>query len=214
MLQHLRCDGRLAAARVRPARITYTVRMIQSFHATTILSVRRGHDVAIAGDGQVSLGQTVAKADAVKVRRLDDLGADKGGVLVGFAGSAADAFALLDRFEAKLKDSPTNLMRASVELAKVWRTDRALRRLESLLVVADLNATLMISGQGDVIEPSDGICAVGSGGSYALAAARALVAHTDLSAVGICGEALRIAGEICVYTNTNITSLDLRADKQ
>lgn len=184
---------------------------MQLFHATTILAVRKGEDIAIAGDGQVSLGDTIAKADAVKVRRLDDLGAKRAGVLIGFAGSAADAFALLDRFEAKLKSAPTNLMKASIELAKLWRTDRALRRLESLLVVADLDKTLMISGQGDVIEPSDGVCAVGSGGAYALAAARALLRHASLSAADISREALQIAGEICVYTNANVTVLSLEA---
>ena len=142
-----------------------------TFHATTVVSVRDGPRVALAGDGQVSLGEMIAKADALKVRVLSEFGADKAGVLVGFAGSAADAFALLDRFEQKLKDSPTNLLRAAIELAKFWRTDRALRRLESLLVVADRATTLMLSGQGDVIEPSDGICAIGSGGGFALAAA-------------------------------------------
>ena len=182
---------------------------MQPFHATTILSVRRDDDVAIAGDGQVTLGETVAKGNAVKVRKLENLGADGAGVLVGFAGSAADAFALLERFEAKLKDTPQNLMKAAIELAKEWRTDRALRRLESLLAVADRKTSLMISGQGDVIEPSDGILAIGSGGSYAQAAARALVSHTSLSAVEITSEALRIAGEICIYTNTNITSISL-----
>ena len=190
----------------------YTLDM-ESFHATTIISARQGNSVAVAGDGQVSLGQTVAKADAVKVRRLDGLGAESAGVLVGFAGSAADAFALLERFEAKLKESPTNLLRAAIELAKYWRTDRALRRLESLLVVADRSTTLMISGQGDVIEPSDGICAIGSGGSYALAAARALVRHTQLSPAELCREALIVAGEICVYTNTNVTVLELETPK-
>ncbi len=167
--------------------------------------------MAVAGDGQVSLGDTIAKADAVKVRRLDKLGADAAGVLVGFAGSAADAFALLERFEEKLRKTPTNLMKASVELAKYWRTDRVLRRLESLLVVADRATSLTISGQGDVIEPSDGICAIGSGAPYALAAARALAKHTELPAAELCREALLIAGEICVYTNTNIQVLDLEA---
>lgn len=194
--------------RVVRAAPRYTCAM-QTFHATTIISVRRDGRVAIAGDGQVSLGDTIAKGDAVKVRRLDELGAEKKGVLVGFAGSAADAFALLERFEAKLKATPTNLMKAAIELAKVWRTDRALRRLESLLVVADTEKTLMISGQGDVIEPSDGICAIGSGGAYALAAARALVQHTDLDAEQICRDALHIAGEICVYTNTSVTTIGL-----
>lgn len=182
---------------------------MQPFRATTILSVRRDDDVAIAGDGQVTLGETVAKGNAVKVRKLENLGADGAGVLVGFAGSAADAFALLERFEAKLKDTPQNLMKAAIELAKEWRTDRALRRLESLLAVADLKASLMISGQGDVIEPSDGILAIGSGGAYAQAAARALVGHTNLSAVEIANEALCIAGEICIYTNTHITAISL-----
>jgi ATP-dependent HslUV protease subunit HslV len=151
----------------------------------------------------------VTKADAVKVRQLAALGVDGAGVLVGFAGAAADAFALLDRFEGKLKESPGNLMRASIELAKFWRTDRALRRLESLLIVADRACTLMISGQGDVIEPSDGIAAIGSGGSYALAAARALRHHSTLSAAEIAREALAIAAEICVYTNASITVLEL-----
>lgn len=182
---------------------------MQRFEATTILSVRRAGKVAIAGDGQVTLDQVVAKADAVKIRRLPDLGAQKRGVLVGFAGSAADAFALLERFESKIKDSPENLMKAAIELAKLWRTDRALRRLESLLAVADLECSLMISGQGDVIEPSDGIMAIGSGGSYAIAAARAMSQHTDLDAATICREALTIAGEICIYSNTNISVLTL-----
>ncbi len=182
---------------------------MQAFHATTIVSVRNGSEVAIAGDGQVSLGQTIAKADAVKVRRLADMGTDAAGVLVGFAGSAADAFALLEKFESKLKESPTNLMRAAIELAKLWRTDRALRRLESLLAVADRSKTLMISGQGDVIEPSDGVCAIGSGSGYALAAARALLKHASLAPADVCREALNTAADICVYTNHSITVLDL-----
>ena len=182
---------------------------MQDFHATTILSVRKGAQVAIAGDGQVTLGQTVAKGDAVKVRKLDEVGADRAGVLVGFAGSAADAFALLERFEGKLKESPTNLMRAAIELAKLWRTDRMLRRLESLLAVADTSKSLMISGQGDVIEPTDGVLAIGSGGSYAMAAARSLMKHTELSAAEICREAMQIAGELCIYTNSSITVLEL-----
>ncbi|QNN23496.1 ATP-dependent protease subunit HslV [Planctomycetales bacterium ZRK34] len=174
-----------------------------SFHATTILSVRRGNEVAIAGDGQVSLGQTVAKSDAVKVRKIP---AGQGHeVLVGFAGSAADAFALLERFEQKLKDSPGNIKKAAIDLAKQWRTDRYMRRLESLLAVADKTTSLMVSGQGDVIEPTDGIIGIGSGGPYALAAARALLNHTDLPPADLAREALKIAGEICVYTNTNIT---------
>ena len=187
----------------------YTQAVSTAFHATTIISVRRDNHVAIAGDGQVTLDRTVAKADAVKVRRLESMGAAGAGVLVGFAGSAADAFALLERFEGKLKESPTNLMRAAIELAKLWRTDRVLRRLESLLIVADRAKTLMISGQGDVIEPSDGVCAIGSGGAFALAAARAMLAHTPLAPPDICREAMRIAGEICIYTNTNIAVLEL-----
>ena len=146
------------------------------WHATTILSVRRGGRVAVGGDGQVTLGTTVMKADAVKVRKLLD-----GQVLVGFAGSAADGFALLERFEAKLRDHPDNLLRAATELAKLWRTDRLLRRLEAMLVAADRRHSLLLSGSGDVIQPTDGILCAGSGGGYALAAARALIAHTDLS---------------------------------
>ncbi len=186
-----------------------TLAAMDTYHATTILSVRSGSDVAIAGDGQVTMAETIAKGDAVKVRHLPEVGAEGAGVLVGFAGSAADAFALLDRFEAKLKESPTNLLRAAIELAKFWRTDRALRRLESLLVVADRKSTLLLSGQGDVIEPSDGICAIGSGGSFALAAARALSRHTQLPPNDLCREAMKIAGEICVYTNEHITVLGL-----
>ncbi len=163
----------------------------------------------MAGDGQVTLQHTVAKSDATKVRKLEGLGAEAAGVLVGFAGSAADAFALLERFEAKLKESPANLMRAAIELAKQWRTDRALRRLESMLVVADRSATLMLSGQGDVIEPSDGIGAIGSGGSFALAAARALATHTQMPPADICREAMLVAGEICIYTNTELSVISL-----
>jgi len=182
---------------------------VDPFHATTIISVRQGERVAIAGDGQVTMANTVAKSDAVKVRKLPGVGAKAAGVLVGFAGSAADSFALLERFEAKLKDSPTNLTRAAIELAKFWRMDRALRRLESLLIVADASATLMLSGSGDVIEPSDGICAIGSGAPYALAAARALARHTKLAPPDLCREAMLVAGEICIFSNTAITVLDL-----
>lgn len=183
--------------------------MIPEIHATTILSVRRDGQVALGGDGQVTLGHAVAKADAVKVRKLPDVGAGRKGVLVGFAGGAADAFSLLERFEAKLRASPANLMRAASELARDWRTDRVLRRLEAMMVVADSEHTLLVSGQGDLIEPSDGIAAVGSGGSYALASARALVAHTDLSAEEITGKSLAIAGDICIYTNDSVTVLQL-----
>ena len=174
------------------------------FRSTTIVTVRRGTTVAMGGDGQVSLGQTVMKSDARKVRALAD-----GKVMAGFAGAAADAFALLERFEAKLKDHPANMPRAATELAKEWRTDRALRRLEALIAVADAKDTLLVSGTGDVIQPSDGILAIGSGGNYALAAARALAAHTELSATEIVRESLNIAGDICVYTNRNIVVEEL-----
>ena len=180
-----------------------------SHRATTILSVRRGTSVAIAGDGQVTLGNVVAKPDAVKIRRLDDVGSGRGGVLVGFAGAAADAFALMEHFERHLEDSPTNLRRASIGLARLWRTDRALRRLDSMMIVADLEATLMVSGQGDVIEPTDGICAIGSGGSFALAAARALVGSTELEPEEICSASMGIAAGLCIYTNDSITTLRL-----
>jgi ATP-dependent HslUV protease subunit HslV len=174
------------------------------WHATTILSVRRGPRVALGGDGQVTLGTTVMKADALKVRKLLE-----GQVLVGFAGSAADGFALLERFEGKLKDHPNNVPRAATELAKLWRTDRLLRRLEAVLIVVDARHSLLVSGSGDVIQPSDGILATGSGGPYALAAARALVAHTDLPAGEIVRHALNIAAEIDIYTNANITVEEL-----
>ena len=174
------------------------------WHATTILSVRRGGRVAVGGDGQVTLGSAVMKADAVKVRKLLD-----GRVLVGFAGSAADGFALLERFDAKLKDHPDNLPRAAIELAKLWRTDRMLRQLEAMLVVADARHSLLVSGAGDVIQPTDGLLCAGSGGGYALAAARALVKHTDLGAGQVVREALGIAGGIDIYTNGNLTVEEL-----
>jgi ATP-dependent HslUV protease, peptidase subunit HslV len=174
------------------------------WHATTILSVRRGNRVAVGGDGQVTLGTTVMKADAVKVRKLLE-----GQVIVGFAGSAADGFALMERFEAKLKDHPNNVPRAATELAKQWRTDRAMRRLEAMLVVADAKFSLLVSGSGDVIQPSDGILATGSGGGYALAAARALIAHTELTAGEIVRKALEIAGGIDIYTNGHLTVEEL-----
>lgn len=175
-----------------------------TWHATTILSVRREGKVALGGDGQVTLGNQIMKADAAKVRRLID-----GRVLVGFAGSAADGFALLERFEAKLKDHPENVPRAAIELAKQWRTDRALRRLEALLIVADEKHSLLLSGSGDVIQPTDGILAAGSGGAYALAAARGLVAHTELSPGQIVRESLVIAAGIDIYTNESITVEEL-----
>lgn len=182
---------------------------MSGFHATTVLSVRRDADVAIGADGQVTMHDVVAKADAVKVRKIDEGGAEGAGVLLGFAGAAADAFALLERFEAKLKDSPANVKKASIEMAKLWRTDRMLRRLESLLVVADRACSLIVSGSGEVIEPSDGVLGIGSGGAYATAAARALLHHTDQSPADIAQHALDIAGELCIYTNTNINVLTL-----
>lgn len=180
-----------------------------TFHATTVLCVRRGDIVAMAGDGQVTMNDTIAKADAIKVRRLNEGGLDNAGVLVGFAGAAADAFALLEKFEGKLKESPANIKKAAIELAKLWRTDRALRRLESLLAVADKSCSLLVSGSGDVIEPSDGVLGIGSGGTYATAAARSLLQHTDQSPEQIVTHAMKVAGELCIYTNTNITVLSL-----
>ncbi len=168
-------------------------------HATTILTVRHRNLVAMGGDGQVTLGTSIMKGDAVKIRRLAE-----GKVLCGFAGGAADAFALLERFEAKLKDHPSNVPRAATELAKEWRTDRALRRLEALLTVADVKYTLLVSGTGDVIQPTDGVVAIGSGGGYALAAARALIQHSGLDAVQIVYESLKIAAGIDIYTNDTL----------
>src|SRR6186713_1969769 len=172
---------------------------MQPARSTTILSVRRGEQVALGGDGQVTLGNTVAKHDAVKVRRMGS-----GKVLCGFAGSAADAFALLERFEKKLAEFPDNTRRAVIELAKEWRTDRVLRRLEAMLAVADKSTSLIVSGAGDVIEPTDGVVGIGSGGAFATSAAKALLQHSKLSAKEIVEAALRIAGEVCIYTNTNI----------
>jgi len=168
-------------------------------HSTTILTVRHNGQVAIGGDGQVTLNNTVMKADAHKIRRLLD-----GKVITGFAGASADAFALLERFEAKLRDFPGNIPRAATELAKDWRTDRALRRLEALLTVVDAKHTLLVTGNGDVIQPTDGVLGIGSGGNYAVAAARALVAHSSLDAGAIVRQALQIAAGIDVYTNDNI----------
>jgi len=167
--------------------------------STTILTVRRGLSVAIGGDGQVSFGQTALKHDARKIRPLAG-----GSVLCGFAGSAADSLALLDRFEAKLEQHGKIVRRAAIELAKEWRTDRALRRLQSLLIVASKEASLMIGGAGDVIEPSDGVLGIGSGGMYAVAAAKALLGNTELSARAIVEQSLNIAADICVYTNHTI----------
>jgi len=171
-----------------------------SWHGTTILSVRKGDKVIIAGDGQVSLGPTVIKANARKVRRLGD-----GSVIVGFAGATADAFTLLERLEGKLEQHPGQLTRACVELAKDWRTDRYLRRLEAMMAVADAEVSLVLTGQGDVLEPEGGLIGIGSGGSYALSAARALVDIDGFDAEKIARSAMSIAAEICVYTNTNVT---------
>ncbi|MCG0277236.1 MAG: ATP-dependent protease subunit HslV [Thermanaeromonas sp.] len=175
-----------------------------TIHSTTVIAVKRGGQVAMASDGQVTLGNTVLKHQARKVRRLY-----QGNVLAGFAGSVADAFTLFEKFEAKLDEYKGNLQRAAVELGKEWRTDRLLRRLEALLVVADRERLLLISGSGEIIEPDDGILAVGSGGPYALAAARALIKHTDLSAREIAREALQVAASICIYTNESIVVEEL-----
>ncbi len=174
------------------------------FHGTTIISVRREGKVAMGGDGQITAGDTVIKTGAKKVRTLQD-----GRVLAGFAGAVADALTLFEKFEAKLKDYPSNLPRASVELAKEWRTDRYLRRLEAQLAVADLDHSYLISGNGDVIETDDGILAIGSGGSYALAAARALLQNSNLTADEIVRRSLEIAADICIYTNRQITLIEL-----
>lgn len=171
-----------------------------TIYGTTIITVRKDNKVVIAGDGQVSLGQTIMKGNARKVRRI---GKD-GSVITGFAGATADAFTLLERLEAKLEQYPDQLMRACVELAKDWRTDRYLRRLEAMMLVADKNVTLALTGLGDVLEPENGVMAIGSGGNYALSAARALI-DTEMDAEAIARKAMTIASEICVYTNSNFT---------
>jgi len=175
---------------------------------TTILCVRKNHKVVIAGDGQVTLGNTIMKANARKIRKAYN---DK--VLAGFAGSTADAFTLFEKFDAKLEEYHGNLVRSAVELAKDWRTNKMLRNLEALLAVADADASLIISGNGDVIEPEDGILAIGSGGQFALAAARALVQNTDLDAVEITRKAMAIAASICIYTNTSLTLEEISSNR-
>lgn len=170
------------------------------WRGTTILSVRKGNRVVVAGDGQVTLGDTVIKSTARKVRRLAH-----GGIITGFAGATADAFTLFERLEAKLESHPGNLVRAAVELAKDWRTDRYLRRLEAIMAVADEKVSLTITGNGDVLEPEDGIIGIGSGGNYALAAARALIDRDDLDAEAVARKAMAIAADICIYTNNNLT---------
>ncbi|MDX2290514.1 MAG: ATP-dependent protease subunit HslV [Hyphomicrobiaceae bacterium] len=179
-----------------------------SWHATTILTVRKGGRVVVAGDGQVSLGQTIIKANARKVRRIG-----RGDVIGGFAGATADAFTLFERLEGKLDQFPGQLMRAAVELAKDWRTDRYLRRLEAMMIVADAEVTLVLTGTGDVLEPADHVMGIGSGGNYALAAARALL-DQPLDAEAICRKAMKIAADICVYTNENVVVESLESRKR
>ncbi|MEC9344592.1 MAG: ATP-dependent protease subunit HslV [Pseudomonadota bacterium] len=176
-----------------------------TWHGTTILCVRKGDRVVIAGDGQVSLGQTVIKSNARKVRRIG-----RGDILAGFAGATADAFTLFERLEAKLEQYPGQLTRAAVELAKDWRTDRYLRRLEAMMAVASADTSLVLTGTGDVLEPEDGLIGIGSGGNYALAAARALVDRDDMDAEAIARKAMKIAADICVYTNENVVIESLR----
>jgi ATP-dependent HslUV protease subunit HslV len=177
---------------------------LDQFHATTIVAVKTSAGAAVGGDGQVTLGNVVMKHDARKIRRLYD-----GKVLAGFAGAAADAFALLERFEAKLRDHQGSVPRAATELAKEWRTDRALRRLEAMLIVMDREHLLLVSGTGDVIAPTDDVLAIGSGGPYALAAARALLAHTKMTPAEVVKKALEIAADICIYTNRNVEVVEL-----
>lgn len=175
------------------------------WRSTTIVSVRLGDTVALGGDGQVTYGETIMKADTRKIRWMLDKK-----VLVGFAGSTADAFALMERFETKLKDFPGNMPRAATELARDWRTDRVLRRLEAMMIAVDAEHSLLITGQGDVVQPTDGILGIGSGGPYALAAAKALARHSDLSATQIVAESLAVAADIDVYTNSSITVEELK----
>jgi ATP-dependent HslUV protease subunit HslV len=175
-----------------------------SWHGTTIIGVRKGSKVVIAGDGQVSMGNTIIKANARKVRRLKS-GVSESDVIAGFAGATADAFALFERLEGKLEKHPGQLMRACVEMAKDWRTDRYLRRLEAMMIVADKSVSLILSGTGDVLESADGLLGIGSGGSYALAAGRALLDRDDMDAEAIARKALDIAAGICVFTNTSVT---------
>jgi ATP-dependent HslUV protease subunit HslV len=190
--------GRLVSTSLEEARMPALTQSPEVWHGTTILTVRKAGRVVVAGDGQVSFGQTVIKANARKVRSLG-----KGDVIGGFAGATADAFTLFERLESKLEQYPAQLTRACVELAKDWRTDRYLRRLEAMMIVADRNVTLVLTGTGDVLEPEGGVMGIGSGGNYALAAAKALI-DTDLDAEAIARKAMAIAAQICVYTNTNV----------
>lgn len=179
-----------------------------TIYGTTILSVRKGDDVVIVGDGQVTLGSSVMKSTAKKIKTLSD-----GKILTGFAGSTADAFALFERLEQKLERHPDNLTRACLELAKDWRTDKYLRHLEAMMIVVDRNVTLIISGNGDVIEPEGGIAAIGSGGNYALSAAKALYDIKGLDAEDICKKSMKIASELCIYTNNNLTLKKIKSEK-
>jgi ATP-dependent HslUV protease, peptidase subunit HslV len=194
----------LNGARPRRPQYRQEITTLPTFRATTILAVRHKGAVAIGGDGQVTLGNVVMKSDAHKIRRLHN-----NKVLCGFAGASADAFALLERFEAKLKDFQGSVPRAATELAKDWRMDRSLRRLEAMIIAVDAENLLLVSGTGDVIQPTDGVAAIGSGGAYALAAARALMLHSNLTAHQITQNALEIAGDLCIYTNRNIEVHDL-----
>ena len=194
----------MSSLRRQPQRTTPLCLYWPVIHATTILAVRHRDQTVLAGDGQVTLGNTVLKQGARKIRRLYNES-----ILAGFAGSAADSFALFSRFESKLEQYRGNLERAAVELARDWRTDRLLRRLEAMMIVADRKATFLLSGTGDLIEPDDGIVAVGSGGAFAMAAARALARHSTLSARQIAEEAMKIAADICIYTNPNLTIEEL-----
>jgi ATP-dependent HslUV protease, peptidase subunit HslV len=180
----------------------------QRWRSTTVVAVRHAGKVVLGSDGQVTYGNTIMKADTRKLRRMLD-----GNVLVGFAGSTADAFALMERFEEKLKDYPANVARAATELARDWRTDRVLRRLEAMMVVADRDVTLLLTGQGDVVQPTDGVVGIGSGGPYATAAAKALVRHSTLSTENIVRESLRVAADIDIYTNDHINIEELQCSK-
>ncbi len=206
MFDRLRCIIAIVLMALKQAVNPVTTQKIRS---TTVVCVRRDSSVVMAADGQVTLGEGIIKHTAKKIRRLYN---DK--ILAGFAGSTADAFALFARFEGKLEQYHGNLGRAAVELAKEWRTDKALRHLEALLLVSDTNLTFLISGAGDVIEPDGGVAAIGSGGSYALAAARALMENTDLPARKIAEEAMKIAGKICIYTNENVTVEELSGTQE
>ena len=205
LIKYIRClEKQLCTPYIAQYAHQYSEKRVEQYRGTTILSVRRGNNVVIGGDGQVTLGNTVMKGNARKVRRLYN-----GLVIAGFAGGTADAFTLFERFEGKLQEHNGNLVRAAVELAKDWRTDRMLRKLEALLCVADKESSLIITGNGDVIEPENDLVAIGSGGPFAQSAASALLDNTDLSAREIVEKGLTIAGDICIYTNNNLTIEEL-----